>query len=358
MKIQGKSKKEIPKDVVVDLSLLSFPGCSKTLAWSSTMVGYGECCSISATREILPHAGTAGSKVHWTAIRVSAHHNHHPRLSMSMEHTSHPRAGRQSHPVTTFIHSYATALFIQKINPSSLSTAECPSTVLCFMHLFKVFFVFLRDTTSFLERALLDGEFGFGVSSSVVLDPSSSASDAMFSSTAKSAVLTFQLAFLLIRGRGMVGSIGGAGGRVASGAGARGDARTGAFPLSFLVRVLLLAVAVLAGGLGTNAAVSTSGVAGSVRSSGAGAVSTSGVVGSVRSSGAGGLTGGVAVELGPVELFSGRADQHEIVHSGRLEIRTRNLRGVDALPPSNEKVILVLHYSLLVAQCRDQSGEK
>ncbi|KAL4348503.1 hypothetical protein GQ457_17G009360 [Hibiscus cannabinus] len=41
MKIQGKSKKEIPKNVAVDLSLLSLPRCSKSLAWSSTMVGSG-----------------------------------------------------------------------------------------------------------------------------------------------------------------------------------------------------------------------------------------------------------------------------------------------------------------------------
>ncbi|KAK8574661.1 hypothetical protein V6N12_062350 [Hibiscus sabdariffa] len=32
------SKKEIPRKVAVDSSLLSLPRCSKTLAWSSTMV--------------------------------------------------------------------------------------------------------------------------------------------------------------------------------------------------------------------------------------------------------------------------------------------------------------------------------
>ncbi|KAL4269572.1 hypothetical protein GQ457_HM000090 [Hibiscus cannabinus] len=70
MKIQGKSKKEIPKNVAVDLSLLSFSRCSKTLAWSSTMVRSGVCCSISATRKVLPHAGTAGSKVHLIGLSI------------------------------------------------------------------------------------------------------------------------------------------------------------------------------------------------------------------------------------------------------------------------------------------------
>ncbi|KAK8560112.1 hypothetical protein V6N12_012915 [Hibiscus sabdariffa] len=67
---------------------------------------------------------------------------------------------------------------------------------------------------------------------------------------------------------------------VGSGAGARGVVLTGTFPFSFLVNERLVAVAVLVGGFGADAAVSPSGVAGSA-----------------RSSGTDGLVGGVAVEV-------------------------------------------------------------
>ncbi|KAK8625772.1 hypothetical protein V6N13_056932 [Hibiscus sabdariffa] len=122
----------------------------------------------------------------------------------------------------------------------------------------------------FQERALLDGGLVIGVSCGVVLDPSSSASDATFSSAARSTVLMFLLAFLFKRQQGIDVFIVGAGGcgtsgmssslssslsssKVTSGTCVRGVGLTGAFPLSFLVNVCLVAVAALAGGLGVDA---------------------------------------------------------------------------------------------------------